>query len=108
MNSEGSIQRLPGLARDAQRRRAPRELVSAGQDGPEPVTEQSNGSIATAPKIPKRGRINTFCTLEDVDDKLINDRELCSYYLGSTSRIFVVTFLCAIAATSVLERMPGE
>lgn len=116
MNSEGKIQRLPGLARDTKRRTSLRQLVSAQQDELETAGEKS-GAVAstttttstTSENVPVTLPTLPTAAIDDDDDQIRKgDRTLYSYYLGSlplTVR-WLLPFTIAIAALA--ERIPGD
>ncbi len=115
MNSEGKIQRLPGLARDIKGRTGLRQLVSAQEDGTESAGEKSwatptTTTTPTTPTAPPTAPTPTLLTTSKDDDEAIRkgDYKLYFYYLGSATATLLLLLFVSTTFAALSERIPGE
>lgn len=107
MSSEGTIQRLPGLAKDPRRRRTTRELVTAPQSGQGQVNEQRNTPKAITSKKAGSGGLTLQCTLDDNAENFMKiDHRVYSYYIGPAVASFTISF-AVVSVVAVAERLAG-
>lgn len=109
MTMDGTIQRLPGLARDIKRYRAPRELVSAHQDGPAQQIEEPQTRKVPRLKVPPSAGLDPHCFLENRNKSVVKvNYELYSYYLGAATSASAAIFLVLTMVPPLLDKLPGE
>ncbi len=110
MNSEGKVQRLPGLPQENKRRTGLRRLVSVPQDGSETAGEKSSTEPPTPPKPPPRASTPTLqTTAEEEDDEIRKgDYKLYPYYFGSVTMTFILLLFVTSALAALSERIPGK
>ena len=104
IGSDGDVQRLPPVHREAMRLSNPREAEE--QRGKEKYTDERTpsekpaGSVLSPP---------VSASAKDEKDELRRgDRTLYTYYLGSVKRSLLVLSLFLIILSSVSDRTPGE